>query len=220
MTTLAKPTPEIHERAQGCLLGQLAGDALGSLVKFQSPEQIRRAYPAGLRELAEGGTWNTIAGQPTDDSEMALMLARALVDQGRYDRKTARQAYVDWLESGPFDCGYTVSSGLRGRHNPDSQAGWALVAMRNALWQLMNAENLKEAVIDSVMRGGDADTNAAITGALVGAVQGRRAIPDQWEKTILNCLYEAGRPGVQRPRPQHFLPVDALELAEGLIGSV
>ena len=29
-------------RAQGCLLGQLAGDALGSLVEFQTPEQIRR----------------------------------------------------------------------------------------------------------------------------------------------------------------------------------
>jgi len=32
-------------RAQGCLLGQLAGDALGSLVEFQTPEQIRQKYP-------------------------------------------------------------------------------------------------------------------------------------------------------------------------------
>ena len=29
-------------RAQGCLLGQLAGDSLGSLVEFQSPEDIQR----------------------------------------------------------------------------------------------------------------------------------------------------------------------------------
>lgn len=27
-------------RAQGCLLGQLAGDALGSLVEFRSPNEI------------------------------------------------------------------------------------------------------------------------------------------------------------------------------------
>ncbi len=53
-------------RAQGCLLGQLAGDALGSLVEFQSPDEIRRSYPDGVREPADGGTWNTIAGQPTD----------------------------------------------------------------------------------------------------------------------------------------------------------
>lgn len=65
-------------RAQVCLLGQLAGDALGSLVEFQSPEEIRRSYPEGVQELTNGGTWNTIAGQPTDDSEMALLLARML----------------------------------------------------------------------------------------------------------------------------------------------
>ncbi len=53
-------------RAQGCLLGQLAGDSLGSLVEFLSPEDIQREYPAGVRNLADGGIWNTIAGQPTD----------------------------------------------------------------------------------------------------------------------------------------------------------
>jgi ADP-ribosylglycohydrolase len=91
------------DRAQGCLLGQLAGDALGSLVEFQTPEQIRREYPSGIRELADGGTWNTIAGQPTDDSEMALLLACMLADQGRYDPEEARKAYLFWLDSGPFD---------------------------------------------------------------------------------------------------------------------
>ena len=84
------------ERAQGCMLSQLAGDALGSLVEFQTPEQIRREYPDGVRDLASGGTWNTIAGQPTDDSEMALLLARMLVDQKRYDPEEARKAYVLW----------------------------------------------------------------------------------------------------------------------------
>ncbi len=51
-------------RAQGCWLGQLTGDALGSLVEFQSPVEIRRLYPEGVRYLADGGTWGTIAGQP------------------------------------------------------------------------------------------------------------------------------------------------------------
>ena len=60
--------PDTLSRAQGCLLGQLAGDSLGSLVEFQSPKDIRRKYPDGVRELADGGTWWTIAGRPTDDS--------------------------------------------------------------------------------------------------------------------------------------------------------
>ena len=56
-------------RAQGCLIGHLAGDALGSLVEFQSPEHIRRQYPDGIRDRVDEGTWDTIAGQPTDDSD-------------------------------------------------------------------------------------------------------------------------------------------------------
>lgn len=42
------------ERAQGALLGQLVGDALGSLVEFQTPELIQREYTNGVRELADG----------------------------------------------------------------------------------------------------------------------------------------------------------------------
>ena len=93
-TTSNKPAAEMRERAQGCLLGQLAGDSLGSLVEFRAPDDIRREYTKGVRELADGGTWNTIAGQPTDDSEMALLLARMLADHGRYDPKEARKAYI------------------------------------------------------------------------------------------------------------------------------
>ena len=114
-------------RARGCLLGQLAGDALGSLVEFQSPEEIHRSYPAGVRKLADGGTWNTIAGQPTDDSEMALLLARMLTERGGYDPDAALQTYQFWLDSDPFDCGMTIATSLRGRPNPASQANGAMM---------------------------------------------------------------------------------------------
>ena len=77
--------------AQGCLLGQLAGDSLGSLVEFQSPQEIRmKASTLAFGNLWDGGTWGTIAGQPTDDSEMALMLARMLIKQRRYDAEGIR----------------------------------------------------------------------------------------------------------------------------------
>ena len=310
--------PAMVSRAQGCLLGQLAGDALGSMVKFQRPEDIRRSYPHRIRELADGGRWNTIAGQPTDDSEMALLLARMLVEQGRYDAEEARKAYRFWLDSRPFDCGNTVYVGLRGRPNSESQAngammrisplgifgtnydlqqvaawaqqdaalthphpvclqanalftmaiahvistgtgsedlfqqieawareikvedallksitgastappndyvhqqGWVLTAFRNALWQLLHASNLEDGVTDTVMRGGDTDTNAAIAGALLGAVHGLEAIPAQWVEKLLGCRPEAGQPNVHRPRPKCFWPVDALDLAERLIST-
>lgn len=302
--------------AQGCLLGQLVGDALGSLVEFRSPEEIRRAYPDGVRDLADGGAWNTLAGQPTDDSEMALLLARMLIEHGTYEAAAAHAAYRFWLASEPFDCGMTVAAGLTGRANHDSQAngalmrisplgifgagrplpriadwaeqdaalthphpvcrqanalfamaiahaidtgptpdalyrtilgwaedlavdptlmdairqaadapaadhvrhqGWVLIAMRNALWQLLHAPSLEVGIIDTVMRGGDTDTNAAICGALLGAVHGLAAIPDRWVAPVLGCRPAAGQPEVRRPRPECLWPVDALELARRLV---
>jgi hypothetical protein len=71
--------------------------------------------------------------------------------------------------------------------------------------------------VEAVMRGGDTDTNAAICGALLGAVYGLDAIPAQWVDRVLNCSPQAGHPGVNRPRPECFWPVDALELADRLI---
>ncbi len=65
------------KHAQGCLLGRLAGDPLGSMVVSRSPEEIRRNFPNGLLEPADGGTGTTIADQPTDDSETALLPARS-----------------------------------------------------------------------------------------------------------------------------------------------
>ena len=70
------------DRAQGVLYGQVIGDSLGSLVEFASPDTIAADYPGGVRELADGGPFRLSAGQPTDDSEMALALARTLVTHG------------------------------------------------------------------------------------------------------------------------------------------
>lgn len=103
----------ILDRALGCWLAQLAGDSLGSLVEFQSPASITRKYPEGVRDLADGGTFNTIAGQPTDDSEMALAMARSIIREGAYDPEKVAHAYVDWYESRPFDIGNTVGAATR-----------------------------------------------------------------------------------------------------------
>ena len=58
-----------------------------------------------------------------------------------------------------------------------SQQGWVLVAFHNALYQLSHAKNTEKAIIDTISKGGDTDTNAAICGALLGAVNGISSIP-------------------------------------------
>ncbi|AKT36745.1 inositol monophosphatase family protein [Chondromyces crocatus] len=98
-------------RAQGCLLGQLTGDALGSLVEFAHKDDIPERYPAGL-DLQDGGLWSTLAGQPTDGSEMALMLARSVVAFHAYAPGAALDAYLHWYRSRPFDMGCTTRRAL------------------------------------------------------------------------------------------------------------
>lgn len=307
-------TSAMRSRAQGCLMGQIAGDSLGSLVEFMDRDTIRLRYPDGVRFLADGGTYNTLAGQPTDDSEMALLLARKLVEIRRYCAQQMGKQYRYWLSTDPFDVGRTIAGALRGKPSSESQAngalmrvsplgifgagraradvmkwarkdaalthghpvcaqanalyaaliahavreggtgaelyetllgwmkrmkleaplreaveraadqpphdyithlGWVLVAFQNALWQMLHAPGVEEGVVDTVMRGGDTDTNAAIAGALLGAVYGIEAVPAQWRESVLSCRPAEGR--APNPRPEVFWPTDALDLANALL---
>lgn len=340
---LLRPAPGVAfrgtdqlRRAQGCLAGQLAGDALGSLVEFQEASSIARAHPDGVRAMADGGTFNTIAGQITDDSEMALMLARSIVEQGGFDREHVARSYSAWHDSAPFDMGNTTRNALgtvtaalaRGgaaaeaaeraarelnmgskangalmrisplaihgwsadpldlaeaaradasltHPNPvcgdvnalfavvvaqviaegltsaeaydralhwaerlavdedvrqalhaaatappedfHTQAGYVLVAFQNAWFQLLHAPTLEEGVVRTVSQGGDTDTNAAIAGALLGAVHGRDAVPRSWRDRVETCRPQQGLPDVLQPRPASFWPTDWALLAERLL---
>jgi ADP-ribosylglycohydrolase len=269
---------------------------------------ITGRFPRGLRELADGGIYHTIAGQPTDDSEMALALARCLVANKGFDGDQVLDAYREWMTTRPLDIGATTERGLLGMHTNESESngalmrvspvgiafykdgkiaaeaaradaalthrnpmcleasaayaaaiaagvagggkeqmmkaalahcagavraaiergaagappaefeknqGWVLIALQNAFYHLARSD-FEGALVQTVAKGGDTDTNGAIAGALLGACHGRDAIPARWVRQVLACrpLAEAGAP---RPRPMPCWPDDALELAEALL---
>ena len=314
----AASDPGVLARAQGCLLGQLCGDALGSLVPADTPATIIWSRPRGVRELADGGPFKLLAGQPSAGSEQALLLARTLVAADRYHAESAWSAYESWFVSRPFTQGATMTRALCGTPDGQSQengaltrvgplgvygAGrdprqvalwaredaalthphavccdasalfaaaiavavaegpapealydrivgwtqawavepsvkvailgaavgvpddylthrdWVLVALRNALWQLLAAPSCEAALVDTVERGGDTGANAAVCGALLGAVHGRDAIPARWRRLVLSCRPLRRATGVRQPRPPEMWPTDALELAEALVAS-
>lgn len=315
------------DRGVGCLLGQAIGDALGSLVEFRSRRDIARCHPDGVRDLADGGTWNTIAGQPTDDTELALDLARTLAGSAEWSADAVARAYAGWYASKPFDIGGTtrqaMSAVVAGESSPaaamrraasrssqsngalmrcapigiwardaaeaalaaradaalshphpicagasaghaaaiavaiaggdadamvaaadaalasdrseqplraalaaaragdqpqdyEDQMGWVLIAFQNAFVHLVRATPLERALIETVGQGGDTDTNAAICGALLGAAQGRRAIPARWSSVLLACRSHPEF-GARRPRPPRYWPDDVPALAEALL---
>lgn len=98
-----------------------------------------------------------------------------------------------------------------------TQQGWVLIAFQNAVWQMLHADSAEVGISDTVMQGGDTDTNAAIAGALLGALHGESSLPDQWKDSILNCRPSENNPDAIRVRPGHYWPVDALELADALV---
>jgi ADP-ribosylglycohydrolase/fructose-1,6-bisphosphatase/inositol monophosphatase family enzyme len=306
--------PGVLARAQGALFGQVAGDNLGALVEWETSAEIAAREPDGPRRLRDGGRFRLLAGQPTDDSEMALALARSIVEQGGFDRDAVLEAYRGWLRSSPFDVGNTVGAALRGHPSPGSEAngslmrasplgvyahaleprraaelarqdatlthpspvcgdataafvvalahavrrgdgaeaawraalawaedanaapsvrealaaaareapvcdqasiGWVKIALQNAFFELLHAADVESGVVATVRRGGDSDTNAAIAGALLGAVHGRPALPAQWRSMVLSC--RALAPHAEQPRPAEYWPVDVPEIAERLL---
>lgn len=84
--------------------------------------------------------------------------------------------------------------------------GYVLLALNNAFYQLLHTDSFEDAVVESVMIGGDTDTNAAITGALTGAVYGADAVPEQWSRTLEACDFKEGL-----NRPHRYLPAAAHE---------
>lgn len=68
------------------------------------------------------------------------------------------------------------------------------VTYRLAFWELFHAPSLEAAIVDVVNRGGDSDTNAAVTGALFGAIFGESAVPPAWVERVMEARGSAYHP--------------------------
>jgi ADP-ribosyl-[dinitrogen reductase] hydrolase len=88
--------------------------------------------------------------------------------------------------------------------------GFVRVAFRLAFWELLHARTFEDALLDVVNRGGDADTNGAITGALLGSMYGENRIPLRWREAVLNALQDSP-PG---PLRDLYHPRRLLDLVE------
>jgi hypothetical protein len=65
--------------------GRLPATAWEGSSSSRARTTLRPVTPMVRVGSTTGETWGLVAGQPTDDSEMALALARSLVHEGRYE---------------------------------------------------------------------------------------------------------------------------------------
>src|SRR6476660_3355074 len=90
----------------GAALGMAVGDALGTTYEFQRIDQP--PYPTlatgPATDVVGGGPFGLTAGQITDDTQMAVCLARSLQHATPLDRADLAARYVAWFQHA-FDVG-------------------------------------------------------------------------------------------------------------------
>ncbi len=64
--------------------------------------------------------------------------------------------------------------------------GYTLKALGAGLWGVIHAKSYEEGILAIVHEGGDADTNASVAGALLGAKFGYSGIPRVWAESLLH----------------------------------
>lgn len=100
------------DRAYGAFLGLLCGDAAGATLEF-SPGVISEPDVSRAMTMPGGGVFGVGRGQITDDSELALSLARGLLGHRPSDGfplESVAQQYAAWCASKPFDIGNTCAT--------------------------------------------------------------------------------------------------------------
>ncbi|CAI2369959.1 unnamed protein product [Moneuplotes crassus] len=111
------------DRAKGCVVGALCGDAAGAVLEFHRGE-ITEDLCREAVQMPGGGVFRVGPGQVTDDGELTMCLLHALANgQGEFVESEAAKYYAKWYNSKPFDCGITIRSALsvadQDNPNPD-----------------------------------------------------------------------------------------------------
>lgn len=89
-------------------------------------------------------------------------------------------------------------------------SGWVQHTLESTIWALFNFEGFEETLVQVANLGGDADTTAAVTGAVAGALYGFTGIPIRWTE-VLHGEYPLGSGRI-------WLVEDLIELADRLAG--
>ena len=124
---------DIKDRATGCLLGALCGDAAGATLEFL-PHDPTAEEVAWAMSMPGGGRLKVASGQITDDGELTLCLAQALAESKTFNLERIARNYARWIESSPFDVGMTTINSLGSFRGVNlDEKSYAAVMTRSAL---------------------------------------------------------------------------------------
>jgi ADP-ribosylglycohydrolase len=103
---------------------------------------------------------------------------------------------------------------LEGRPVPYTpQDGFVKIGFSHAFRHLAAGTSYEAALRETLLGGGDTDTNACIVGGLVGARLGASAIPSAMKAAVLGADLDRGK----NPRPRNLHPRDVPSLIDTLL---
>lgn len=95
------------DKFRGALIGLAVGDALGMPIEFKKEGTFEP-----VREMRPGGEFKLKAGQWTDDTSMALCIAKSLVEKRDFDPSDIMRKFLRWKDEGYMSStGYCFDSG-------------------------------------------------------------------------------------------------------------
>ncbi len=150
------------EQAYGMWMGLFIGDAAGVPYEFMPPSK-----DGSYHFFSEGGVHTARKGEWSDDGAMALAIAEAYIEAGRFDGSLIQRNFIDWMETGNFgtregqpawDIGMTVMGALNSvsdlkrpyEGSTSIRASGNGCIMRLAPCVIWNRNNLSAAIGESV----------------------------------------------------------------------
>ena len=110
-TIIKSPSLDVYN-VLSCIYGAFLGDAIGAFCEFEQPNKENSSNIFRLDNTIIGG----VPGQVTDDSEMALSLAYAIMDNPKKEELLVDYIYFyygAWFKTQPLDFGNTTKNALR-----------------------------------------------------------------------------------------------------------
>jgi ADP-ribosyl-[dinitrogen reductase] hydrolase len=143
------------------------------------PSELLTAAPA----LSAITHWDERCGTAC----LAVTLTIAALVRGEEPRASVVAAVEAVLErEGGEELQHLVDDAGRGRPIDGPDMGFALFTAGIALQVTAEGAGLEEGLRSVVALGGDTDTNAAVAGALLGALHGRRGLPPAWLERLVD----------------------------------
>ena len=212
----AKPGQSLAEViSQAAAARCMGSQANGSLMRA-TPLGVwgHRLPPAAVAKLAEA---DSSMSHPNPNccravAAYSVAIAHLLTHPG--DRDGAlKQAHSCVAAAPATDVNDWLAAALRNEPEPYyPHIGYVKIAFIHAFRHLALGTSYEAAIHETLLGGGDTDTNACIVGGLIGASVGASAIPLAQRQAVLQCNTQLGR-----PRPAFLSAADVPELVNQLL---